>query len=232
MQPSSRRRRVLLLAAVLTLLAVLLAALAYASEAEQALLGDAKATFLQTWSKRLQAMQSLHMVFTQEKTLRFLRQPLRTQGELWLRGETLRYVLKNATGETELSVRLDPQTVQTYYPLLQTLEVIDLRPTQASPPAVPFLVRDPAILEKTYEITLFAAADGHTLRLIPRQSQAPIAEMRLTLKDFQPQQFVQIETNGTRLTMQITTFTVNADIRDGQLELPVPAGTQVTRPLP
>lgn len=229
---ASRLLGALLLLAGLMLWRVLPPGMACASEAARSLIGEAKATFLQTWSERLQAMHSLHMVFTQEKTLRLLRRPLRAQGELWLRGETLRYVLKNAAGETELNIRLDPQTVQTYYPLLQTLEVIDLHTSQAPPLSVPFLVRDPAMLDKAYETALFATSDVHTLRLVPREPQAPVTEMRLSLKDFQPQQFVQLEKNGTRLTLQIVTFTVNPDISDAQLELHVPAGTQVTRPLP
>ena len=85
--------------------------------------------FLTTWGERLRRMRSLHMVFTQEKHLSMLRQPLATQGELWLKGETLLYVLTNTAGEKELTVRLDKHTVQTYYPLLNTLEVIDLQTT-------------------------------------------------------------------------------------------------------
>ena len=39
--------------------------------------------FLTTWGERLRSMHSLHMVFTQEKHLRLLRQALVAQGELW-----------------------------------------------------------------------------------------------------------------------------------------------------
>lgn len=227
-QPKSRRLPVL----VLTLLSLLLPGMAAGSEAGRPITGDAKMAFFQAWSERLQAMHSLHMVFTQEKSLRFLRRPLVARGELWLKGETLLYVLKNAAGETELEVRLDPHTAKAHYPLIQTLEVIDLHTTQASPLSIPSLTRDPAALEKEYEIELVADSDLHTLKLIPRDPQALVAEIRLTLKDFQPQRLVQVEKTRNQLIMHISTFIVNPDMGEAQLELHVPAGTNVTRPLP
>ena len=75
--------------------------------------GEAKATFLATWGQRLQALQGLHMVFTQTKKLKVLRQPLVAQGALWLKGDLLRYTLKNTAGEIELDLLMDTQTVRT-----------------------------------------------------------------------------------------------------------------------
>jgi len=51
------------------------------------------------------------------------------------------------------------------------------------------------------------------------------------LRDFQPQAFIQVEKNGTRVHMQITTFTMNLEVSELQLELHVPAGTKVVHPL-
>jgi outer membrane lipoprotein-sorting protein len=193
--------------------------------------GDAKAAFLQRWGERLQAMHSLHMVFTQEKHLRLLRRPLLSQGELWLKGDTLRYVLKNTTGDVELELRLDAQTVKTYYPLAQTLEVIDLRTTQAPLASIPFLGRDPTVLDKEYASELSVVAARYTLRLSPRNPDAPLAEMRLLLQDFLPQEFLQVEKNGNRTLMRISTFTPNLEVSDAQLELRIPSGIKVTYPL-
>ena len=215
----------------LLVLCLFLPMLVWGQEADQPLTGEAKAAFLQAWSERLQAMQSLHMVFTQEKHLRLLRQPLVAQGELWLKGDTLLYVLKNTAGDTELAVRLDPQTVRMHYPLLHTLEVIELRNAQTPALPLPFLNRDPTALTQAYDVNLFVAAERYTLVMVPRDAKAPLAEIRLILQDFQPQMFTQVEKNGTRLTMHIAAFTVNPDIRAAQLELQVPAGTQVTYPL-
>jgi len=194
--------------------------------------GEAKTAFLTTWSERLRSMRSLHMVFRQEKHLRVLRQALVAQGELWLKGETLLYVLTNTAGATELMVRLDKQTVQTYYPLLNTLEVIDVQTTGTSPPLLPFWHPEPDALTRDYEIDLFLDSAGlYTLRLVPRDARVPVQEMRLALRDFQPQEFVQVEKNGTRVHMHILTFTVNPEVSEAQLALHVPAGTKVVHPL-
>jgi hypothetical protein len=67
--------------------------------------GEAHTAFLAMWSERLRSMRSLHMVFRQEKHLRVLRQPLVAQGELWLKGKTLLYVLTNTAGAAELMAR-------------------------------------------------------------------------------------------------------------------------------
>jgi outer membrane lipoprotein-sorting protein len=193
--------------------------------------GDAKTTFLQRWGERLQAMRSVHLIFTQEKHLQLLRRPLLSQGELWLKGDTLRYVLKNTIGDIELELRLDAQTVKTYYPLTQTLEIIDLHTTQAPLSTMPFLGQNPTALEKEYESELSVVAERYTLRLTPRHPDAPLAEMRLILQDFLPQECLQVEKNGNRTLMRISTFTPNPEVSDAQLELRIPPGTKVTYPL-
>jgi outer membrane lipoprotein-sorting protein len=193
--------------------------------------GEAKAAFLATWGQRLQALQGLHMVFTQTKQLKVLRQPLVTQGELWLKGDLLRYTLKNTAGETELDLLIDTQTVRTYYPLLHTLEVIDLRTAGAPPVTLPFLRGGPDALSKAYEVELFRHVEQYTLRLVPKDTNVPLQEMRLVLHDFQPQEVVQIEKSGTNVHMRIAEFTVNPEIPETQLALQIPPGTKVTYPL-
>jgi hypothetical protein len=85
--------------AVALVLAVFLVSTAYAEDHGNPVTGEAKTAFLTTWGERLRGMRSLHMVFTQEKHLRLLRQALVAQGELWLKGETLLYVLTNTAGK-------------------------------------------------------------------------------------------------------------------------------------
>ena len=216
---------------VLLGLAVFLVSTACAEDLGSPVTGEAKTAFLTTWGERLRGMRSLHMVFTQEKHLRMLRQPLVAQGELWLKGETLLYVLTNTAGEKELTVRLDKQTIRTHYPLLNTLEVLDLQTTGAIPQSFPFWQTDPEALARDYEADLFQTAGLHTLRLVPKDAKVSLQEMRLVLRDFQPQELVQVEKNGTRIRMHITTFTMNPEISEAQLELHVPAGTRVTHPL-
>src|SRR4029453_4920734 len=133
--------------------------------------GEAKTAFLTAWGERLRGMHSLHMVFTQEKHLRLLRQALVAQGELWLKGETLFYVLTNTAGENELTVHLEKQTVSTYYPLLNTLEVIDLQTAGTLPQSLAFWQADPEALARAYEVDLFQAAGLYTLRLVPQEPQ-------------------------------------------------------------
>jgi outer membrane lipoprotein-sorting protein len=216
---------------ILLMLAVFLVSTAYAEDLGNPVTGEAKTAFLKAWGERLRSMHSLHMVFTQEKHLRLLRQALVAQGELWLKGETLLYVLTNTAGEKELMVRLDKRTVSTYYPLLHTLEVIDLQTTRTLPQSLSFWQADPEALARDYAIDVFQAAELSTLRLVPKDAKAPLQEMRLVLRDFQPQELVQVEKNGTRIVMHITTFTMNPEISEAQLDLHIPAGTKVTHPL-
>ena len=216
---------------ILLVLMVFLVSTACADDLGNPVTGETKTAFLTTWGERLRRMRSLHMVFTQEKHLSMLRQPLVTQGELWLKGETLLYVLTNTAGEKELTVRLDKHTVQTYYPLLNTLEVIDLQTTGTLPQSLAFWQADPEALARDYEVDLFQAAGLHTLRLVPKDAKVPLQEMRIVLRDFQPQELVQVEKSGTRIRMHMTTFTINPEISEAQLALHVPAGTKVTHPL-
>src|SRR5947209_16773326 len=172
---------------VLVVLALFLVTTACAEDLGNPVTGEAKTAFLTTWSEHLRSMRSLHMLFRQEKSLRVLRQALVAQGELWLKGETLLYVLRNPAGETELMVHLDKQTVQTYYPLLHTLEVIDLQTTGAFPQVLPFWYPEPEALSRDYEVELFLDATGlYTLRLVPKDACMPLQEMRLGLREFQP----------------------------------------------
>jgi outer membrane lipoprotein-sorting protein len=193
--------------------------------------GEAKTAFLKSWSEHLHNMRTLHMVFTQAKHLRLLRQPLITQGELWLKGQILYYVSKNVAGTTELQLRVDERTVKTYYPLLKTLEVIELHTTQPPPLAMPFLRRDAETMQETYMIDIVATGTRYTLHLTPRNPASPIRDIHLTLQNFQPLQFSQTEKNGNRLEMQISTFTTDFDPDDSQLELHIPTDTTIIYPL-
>lgn len=204
---------------------------AWAAEPGRPITGEAKQAFLQAWGQRLRAMRSLHMAFTQVKHLRQLRQPLEAAGELWLKGETLLYVLKDAAGATELAMRLEPETVRMYYPQLQTLEVFDLGRGQAAGSMMPFLSRDPAAFLRDYDSTLLVDAGRHILTLVPKDAAAPLAELRLQLEDFRLRRFEQVDKRGNRLVMQVTTFEPNLALSNAQLELHVPAGTNVTHPL-
>jgi outer membrane lipoprotein-sorting protein len=212
-------------------LAVFLVSTACAADLGNPVTDEAKTVFLATWGERLRSMRSLHMVFTQEKHLRLLRQALVAQGELWLKGEILLYVLTNTAGEKALAVRLDKRTVRTHYPLLNTLEVIDLQTSGALPQPLAFWQAEPEALARDYAVDLWQAAGLHTLRLVPKDPKGSLQELRLVLHDFQPQELVQVEKNGTRIVMHITTFTMNLEISEAQLELHVPAGTRVTHPL-
>ena len=217
---------------ILLVLAVSLVSSAGAEDFGNPITGEAQTAFLTTWAERLHRMHSLHMVFTQEKQLRLLRQALVTQGELWLKGETLLYVLTNTAGEKELTVHLDKQTIKTYYPLLNTLEVIDFQTMGTLPQALPFWHSEPEALTRDYEVALFLDATGlYTLRLVPKDTRVPLQEIRLGLRDFQPQEVVQVEKNGTHVRMHITTFTMNPEVSEAQLELQVPAETKVVHPL-
>ena len=72
---------------ILLVLVVFLVSTVCADDLGNPVTGETKTAFLTTWGERLRRMRSLHMVFTQEKHLSMLRQPLVAQGELWLKGD-------------------------------------------------------------------------------------------------------------------------------------------------
>ncbi len=225
------RRTCLRLACLLILMGCLRSAVA-AEDLGTPITGEAHTAFLTAWGTQIRRMHTLHMTFQQAKHLRMLRQPLLTRGELWLKEGTLLYVLTNTAGQQELVVRLDPQTVRVYYPLLATMEVLDLKSTGGQTPTMPAVWQmDPEAMGKDYDIALFETAGRYTLRLVPKETKGLLQEMRLVIQDLQPQELVQVDKNGTRLHMQITTFTMNPALSAAQLELHVPEGTQVTQPL-
>jgi outer membrane lipoprotein-sorting protein len=195
--------------------------------------GPEKEKFLQTWRQHLQNMDSLHMVFTQEKHLRVLQRPIVSQGELWLQGETLLYQLSNTAGAVELVMRLDDKAVQMYYPLLQRLEVLERQTVPLSSTPVPFMGRDMMALTQAYDSALFESAGRYTLTLTPKasDSQALFSAIRLQIEAFHIRRMTQVEKNGDRVVMTISAFEPNAVISEAQLALQVPPETQVVNPL-
>lgn len=195
--------------------------------------GPEKEKFLQTWRQHLQDMNSLHMVFTQEKYLRVLQRPIVSQGELWWKGETLLYQLRNTAGAVELVMRVDDEAVQMYYPLLQSLEVIERQTAPLSSAPMPFMSRDLMALTQTYDLDLFESEGRYTLKLTPKasDSQAPLTAIWLQMEAFRIREMTQVEKNGDRVVMTIAAFEPNAVISEAQLALRVPPETKVVHPL-
>lgn len=195
--------------------------------------GPAKERVLQTWRQHLQDMKALHMIFTQEKHLRVLQRPLVSQGELWLKGKTLLYHLKDTAGAVELVVRIDETAMQTYYPMLQSLEVIERQTIPLSFAPMPFISGDPVALTQAYDSELFESAGHYTLKLTPKPSDtnASFAAIWLRLEAFHLRELTQVEKNGDRIVMKISAFNPNAAIAEAQLALHLPAGTKVVYPL-
>lgn len=199
----------------------------------RAITGPDKEHFLQTWRQHLQDMDSLHMIFTQEKHLRVLQRPIVSQGELWLKGKTLLYHLKNSAGAVELAMRIDETAIQTYYPLLQSLEVIERQSVPLSSAPMPLISHDLVALTQAYDSELFELAGHYRLKLTPKPSEvnASFAAIWLRLEAFQMRQLIQVEKNGDRVVMTISVFNPNAAISDAQLALRPAAGTKVVYPL-
>jgi outer membrane lipoprotein-sorting protein len=178
-------------------------------------------------------MDTLHMIFTQEKHLRVLQRPIVSHGELWLKGQTLLYHLKNTAGAIELVVRIDDTAMQTYYPMLQSLEVIERQTVPLSLAPMPFISGDLVALTQAYDSELFESAGHYTLKLTPKPSDpnASFAAIWLRLEAFHIRELTQVEKNGDRVVMKISAFNPNIAISDAQLALHLPAGTKVVYPL-
>jgi outer membrane lipoprotein-sorting protein len=178
--------------------------------------------------------------FRQEKHTALLKKPLVSSGRIRMKGPVVRWDTESPQPGVLYS---DGREIRMYYPKQATLEVypIDRRLSDlaASPlPRLDILRQhfriEPAARDNTGE-TPRDTASGTEIRLSP--SDAALAEhvdeVRVTL-DVAAARVTRVEmldADGDRTVIHFTDLKTDAGIKDGDLDLVVPAGTKVSRPL-
>jgi outer membrane lipoprotein-sorting protein len=198
---------------------------------------DEATKFLKAWADRLRDVKSLHVEFTQTKELKILRRPLVSKGVVDLKGKKLLMTVDSADGarETELQVDAEKGEVRLHYPQLKRLEVFETSKGGAPETPFPFFSGDVERLPETHTVALEHEKDKDeelsVLVLAPRDPASRAGETRMVFRKGELVRVRQTTRDGEKLSIEIAKFEVNADVPDARLELHVPEGTEVVRPL-
>ncbi|HWE05958.1 MAG TPA: outer membrane lipoprotein carrier protein LolA [Rhizomicrobium sp.] len=186
---------------------------------------------------RAQRITSLSADFEQKKFTALLRRPLVSGGRVRVKGATMRW----DTQRPEPNVMLvTDKEFQLYYPAQKTVEVYPLDQKLAELAASPLprlaVLHDRFSFSRIPVAAMDAKADAEkflALKLtpIPAELREHVQEVRVLL-DVAAGNIVQAEltdADGDRTVIRFSNAQVNVDV--GELELKLPPGTKVTRPL-
>jgi outer membrane lipoprotein carrier protein len=220
--------------AVLALSALARGAPAGAGDAKPAPPDAALAAQLDDIDRRAGRAKDLSGRFTQEKHTALLKKPLVSSGRIRMKGAVVRWDTESPEPTVLYS---DGREIRMYYPKQATVEVypIDRRLGDLAASPLPRL----DILRRHFRIERAADAprDDRTveLKLTPTDESLAqhVDEVRVTL-DVPAAAVTRVEmldADGDRTVIRFTDLRTNTGIRDGELDLSVPAGTKVSRPL-
>lgn len=198
---------------------------------------DETKRFLADWAARLKDVKSLRVEFTQTKELRILRRPLVSKGVVLLKGQKLLMTVdsQDGTRDTELAVDAARGEARIHYPRQRRLEVFEIGKGGSPDTPFPFFGGDVERLPETHRVRLEREKEGDQERtvlvLAPRDPASKAGETRLGFVEGRVARVRQTTPAGEKLTLEITRFEVGAEIADASVELAVPEGTEVVRPL-
>jgi hypothetical protein len=189
--------------------------------------------FFQEWAERMKGLTTLEVRFRQEKRLKVLRRPLLSRGVIRLKvaEHRLKCVLFDPEGKVETELLVEKEAVRMFYPALRRLEIYELGAGAAPPISFPGLGGDLEPLKRDYQLTLERSGGEDRLTLIPRDPASPVREQRLVLKDYLVKELVQVDKSGDSIRLAIEEFKKNPVLKEEDLKLEVPPGTEVARPL-
>lgn len=189
--------------------------------------------------RRMEQISDLTADFEQQKHTAMLRRPLVSSGTVRVAGQRTRWDTRQPMQTVML---IDPKQVQMYYPEHRTLEIyaLEQRLGQLAASPVPRL----AVLREYFAIERASIDD-----LRDPESQGRFLALRLTpldpalarhlqqvrvLIDLEAAVGVKLETtdaDGERTVIRFRNVRINQGLSDADLELHVPEGTKVSRPL-
>lgn len=178
--------------------------------------------------------------FRQEKHTALLKKPLVSAGRIRMKGPVVRWDTESPEPAVLYS---DGREIRMYYPRQLTVEVypIDRRLSDLAASPLPRL----AILRQHFKIEALPRKDV----VKTEQDQTSLVHLRLTPIDALLAEHVEevhvtldvhtacvtrvemFDTDGDRTVIQFTDVKTNTGIKDADLDLALPAGTKVSRPL-
>jgi outer membrane lipoprotein carrier protein len=224
----------LIIAAVLAISALARLAPGRADESKPAPPDPNLAARLDDIDRRAGRAKDLSGRFTQEKHTALLKKPLVSSGRIRMKGAAVRWDTESPEPTVLYS---DGREIRMYYPRQATVEVypVDRRLSDLAASPLPRL----DVLRRHFRIERAAEAprDDKTIELKPTPTDESLAqhvdEVRVTL-DVPAAAVTRVEmldADGDRTVIRFTDLRTDTGIRDGELDLSLPAGTKVSRPL-
>lgn len=197
-------------------------------------------------SRRAEGVKSLRVRFRQEKKLRLLRRPRVSTCELVFAGGKLAVTTTGRKGKVESRLLLSDGELKILYPSLSRMEVF---PASDDPAklggaaagrrmSMPLFTGDWKGLKKLYTIVMRVTPTDEAgrplreLQLTPKDTEAPVRRVTLSLVDYRVREYVQEERNGDRVRMQVLEWRRNVDVPPKTFELRVPPKTKIVRVVP
>jgi hypothetical protein len=207
---------------------------------------DTKAAFekqLADVDVKMGAVVDLRATFEQRKTTALLKKPLVSKGTLVCKGES---VLWKTTSPRESSMLVGPEKVTVYYPADKLAEeyLVGARFRDAAGGPLPRLSK----LKERFEIAELSEAGlkamgissdemkgrlGITLTPKDEQLRKHVASVRVILDTSVPcaDRVVIVDPEGDETEIRFSEARINTGVKDSDLELALPQGTKVSKPL-
>ena len=177
--------------------------------------------------------------FTQEKHTPLLKKPLVSTGRILIKGPVS---LWTTVAPEPTIMRIDTKEIRLLYPRQKVLEIYRTDERMGALAASPFprlaVIKEHFTFERVAARSLLQDADESkflALRMKPTQEELKkhIDEVTVLLEIATG--FVQraqtIDTDGDRMVLTFSKLQTNTGLKDRDLEMEVPAGVSVTRPL-
>jgi outer membrane lipoprotein-sorting protein len=184
-------------------------------------------------------IQDLSADFTQEKHTPLLKKPLVSTGHILIKGPVSLWT----TVQPEPTVmRIDNKEIRLFYPRQKVLEIYRTDERMGALAASPFprlaVLTEHFTFERVPARTLLPDANESkflALRMKPTQEELKKHIDQVTVVLEIATGFVQraqtIDTDGDRMVLTFSKLQTNIGLKDRDLEMEVPAGVSVTRPL-
>ena len=198
----------------------------------QALLDDVDA--------RLRRIKTLRSEFEQRKYTALLKQPLISSGEFMLKGDAIRWETRKPRPST---MAISGGEVKVYYPEARAVEIYeargDLRELWGSPLPHIAALRERFIIRELDPAELGVQATANeqllALELSPKTDELKehITSVRALIDVAAPciRRMIITDADGDRTELDFKNIQLNGEIDDSELDLKIPQGTKVSRPI-
>lgn len=188
--------------------------------------------FLDSCSEAWQDVRTLRVHFRQTKELAVLRRARKSSGTVLVKDGRVAMVVNDEHGAVEMRLAVRDREARIHYPRLARLEIYALEEGRGAPTPFPLFGSDLRALERDYRMELERRDDGQAeLRLTPRDERAAIRSVRMRFRDHRVRELEQVGSEGSRVRLAVLRYEPGVEIADEDLELEVPADTEIVRVL-